>query len=72
MADLAPRWLSVKTASVYLSVTPRTLMSWEAGVLPRGVIVRIRRRDPQGRGRHQCTIRIDRLALDRWLEARAR
>jgi hypothetical protein len=73
MAEIPVRWLSVRTASQYASISPRTLRSWaEDGTLPRGVVVRISRRDAKGRGRHVCTVRIDRLALDRFLESRAR
>lgn len=67
----APRWLSPRSAAAYIDVSIRTVYAWSADGTLRGV-TRIRRRNPSGRGRHVCTIRIDRLALDRWLEGKAR
>jgi hypothetical protein len=73
MANITPRWLSLKSASSYVQVSPKTLISWaDSGALGRGIVVRIRKRQPSGRGRHVATVRIDRMALDRFLEARAR
>ena len=65
------RWLSPKSVAVYLDLkNVRTVYSWvAAGLIP---AVRIHRRNPTGRGRHICTVRIDKLALDRFLEGRAR
>jgi excisionase family DNA binding protein len=71
MSDVSARWLSIRTAAQYLSISPRTCYSWALDGTIKGV-VRIHRRHAKGRGRHVCTVRIDRLALDRWLEARAR
>jgi predicted site-specific integrase-resolvase len=60
------RWMSIRTASTYLDVRPATLRAWiNSGVLP---CVRIRHRNPEGVGKHQCTLRLDRRAIDRILE----
>lgn len=72
-SNIAPRWLSIRAAAQYCSMSSRTLYSWALdGTLGRGVVSRITRRNAKGRGRHVCTIRIDRIALDRFLESRAR
>ena len=74
MGDVQPRWLSAKSAAAYLDLkSVKTLYAWAADGTIKGV-VRIHRRNPKGngRGRHVCTLRVDRLALDRWLEGRAR
>ncbi len=66
MPDVEARWLSVRSAAAYLDCSPRTLYAWALdGTLPG--VARIRRRKPAGRGRHVCTVRIDRLALDAFL-----
>jgi hypothetical protein len=67
----ARRWLSPRSAAAYLDVSIRTLYVWAADGTIKGV-ARIHRRNPSGRGRHVCTIRIDKVQLDKWLEARAR
>jgi hypothetical protein len=73
MGDVQARWISAKAAAAYVSVSPRTFRSWCAdGTFSRGIVARIHHRNPKGVGRHVCTIRVDRLALDRWLESRAR
>lgn len=73
MGNVQTRWITAKAAAAYVSVSPRTFRSWCAdGIFGRGVVVRINRRNSKGVGRHVCTIRIDRLSLDRWLESRAR
>lgn len=70
MENKPGRWLSVRTAAAYLDLRPGTVRTWiREGLLP---AVRIMRRHSKGRGRHICTLRIDRLRLDRWLESRAR
>ena len=71
MGDYPTRWLSPRSAAAYIDVSVRTLYAWAADGTIKGV-VRIRRRNPKGCGRHSCTLRIDRLALDRWLESRAK
>lgn len=64
------RFLSPRHAAAYLDIGLRTLYAWAAdGTIP---AIRIARRNPKGRGRHVCTIRIDRDALDKWLEKRVR
>ena len=63
------RFLSPRRAAAYLDVSLKTLYSWAADGTIRGV-VRISRRHPRGRGRHICTLRIDKVALDQWLEKR--
>jgi excisionase family DNA binding protein len=70
-SEVGRRWLSPKHAAEYLDLKAvGTIYSWVAdGILP---AVRIFHRNPKGVGRHRVTIRIDRLALDRWLEGRAR
>lgn len=66
------RWMSVRSAALYLDVSVKSIYAWcSDGTLGRAV-ARIRRRNPKGCGRHTCTIRIDRIALDRFLEARAK
>jgi len=72
MADVpARRWISPRSVAVYLDLkSVRTVYEWiSAGVIP---AVRICRRDPRGRGRHRVTIRVDKIALDKFLEGRAR
>jgi hypothetical protein len=65
------RWLSVRSASVYLDVTVATLYDWASdGTIPG--VARICRRNPAGCGRHRVTIRIDKVQLDKWLENKAR
>ena len=65
------RWMSARRAASYLDITVPTLYQWGLdGTLPG--IVRITRRTPKGTGRHRVSIRVDRLAVDRWLESRVR
>lgn len=64
------RWLSPRHAAEYLDVKVGTIYVWAAdGTIP---AVRIRHRNSTGRGRHVCSIRIDKMALDFFLEKRAR
>jgi len=64
------RFLSVRTAAIYMDCKPATVRAWvSAGI---GAAVRIARRNPKGVGRHRVTLRIDRLRLDRLLESRTR
>ena len=63
------RWLSVRTAAIYMDCRPCTLRAWINNGLP---CVRIRHRNSTGVGKHICTIRIDRLALEKWMESRSR
>jgi excisionase family DNA binding protein len=64
------RWLSVKSAAIYMDCAEDTVRAWVAnGLLP---CCRIRHRGTSGRGRHICSIRIDKLAIDKWLEGRSR
>jgi hypothetical protein len=73
MGDVQARWISIRDAAAHVSVSPKTFRSWCAdGIFGRGVVARIHRRNPKGRGRHVCTVRIDKSQLDRWLSARAR
>ena len=65
------RWLSCRSAAAYLDVSYRTILAWAQDGTLRGV-ARIARRNSKGVGRHRVTIRVDRLALDRFLEGRAR
>ena len=66
------RWLSPRSVAVYLDLkSVRTIYEWISSGAIKGV-TRIHRRNPSGRGRHVCTIRIDKLALDRFLESRGR
>jgi excisionase family DNA binding protein len=69
--EVPARFLSPRHAAAYLDVSLRTLYAWAADGTIKGV-VRINRRNARGIGRHVCTLRIDRLVLDRFLEGRAR
>jgi excisionase family DNA binding protein len=65
---MEPRWLSPRTAAVYLDCKVRTVYAWASdGTIP---AVRITRRNPKGKGRHRVTIRLDKLALDAFLQRR--
>lgn len=62
------RWLSPKTAAAYLEVKVATVYAWTSdGTIPS---VRIFRRHPKGQGRHRCTIRIDKLSLEKMLKSK--
>jgi len=64
-SSVGTRWLNAKSCAVYLDTRPRTIYEWaSAGLLP---CVRISRRSPAGRGRHRCTLRFDRVAIDEHL-----
>ena len=66
VTNLGTRWLSCRSCATYLDTTSRTIYEWaSAGLLP---CVRIQRRSPAGRGRHRCTLRFDRVAIDERLE----
>jgi hypothetical protein len=71
MSEIPVRWLSPRSAARYCDVSYRTLLAWAGDGTIKGV-VRIRRRDSKGRGRHVCTLRVDRIALDKFLESRVR
>ena len=65
------RWLSPRSAATYLDVKVATIYAWASdGTIP-GVI-RIARRNPKGKGRHRCTVRIDRSTLEEFLKRRSR
>lgn len=68
-AELEPRFFSPRRAALYLDVSLKTLYAWAADGTLKGV-VRIRRRNAAGRGRHQETIRISKARLDAFLERR--
>jgi len=56
------RWLSVRTAATYMDCKQATVRRWiSEGAIP---AARILHRNSTGRGRHICTLRIDKLALD--------
>lgn len=65
---LAPgcRWYSIRSAAIYLDVAPGTIRAWiSSGIIP---CARVRHRNATGRGRHICTVRLDKLQLDRAME----
>jgi excisionase family DNA binding protein len=65
---MEPRWLSVRTAAIYMDCRPSTIRAWvNENIIP---AVRISRRNPAGVGRHRCTVKIDKLALDAFLQRR--
>ena len=65
---MEPRFLSVRTAAVYMDCKPATIRAWiDKGIIP---AVRISRRNPVGVGRHVATLRIDKVELDAFLQKR--
>jgi len=68
VTDVEPRFLSVRSAAVYLDCKPSTVRAWIAkGIIP---AVRISRREPKGVGRHVVTLRVDKRQLDDFLTRR--
>ncbi|MGA2360896.1 MAG: helix-turn-helix domain-containing protein [Candidatus Aminicenantales bacterium] len=64
------RFLTVRSAAIYLDCKPATVRGWvNADLIP---CIRIRHRNPTGCGHHHCTIRIDKTQLDEFLLRRSR